>query len=139
MKGRKHTPEQIVRKLREEERLIGEGKTVRRRGDPLPRALGADDGRCPGHSGGGDSIGGASGPRGDVHAVVFPQCRRGLGLRTSRMKSPQAGRPVLVRRTPSEPGTSWGLAAQIAGPRLRRRRLGSPLTLSKTWRLARYT
>jgi putative transposase len=28
MKGRKHTPEQIVRKLREGERLIAEGKTV---------------------------------------------------------------------------------------------------------------
>jgi putative transposase len=28
MKGRKHTPEQIVRKLREGERLIAEGKTL---------------------------------------------------------------------------------------------------------------
>ena len=28
MKGRKHTPDQIVRKLREGERLIAEGKTV---------------------------------------------------------------------------------------------------------------
>ena len=28
MKGRKHTPEQIVRKLREEERLIAEGKSL---------------------------------------------------------------------------------------------------------------
>jgi transposase-like protein len=28
MKGRKHTPEQIVRKLREGERMIAEGKSV---------------------------------------------------------------------------------------------------------------
>ena len=28
MKGRKHTPEQIVRKLREADRLLGEGKLV---------------------------------------------------------------------------------------------------------------
>ena len=28
MKGRKHTPEQIVRKLREGDRLLAEGKTV---------------------------------------------------------------------------------------------------------------
>ena len=28
MKGRRHTPEQIIRKLREAERLIGEGKTI---------------------------------------------------------------------------------------------------------------
>ena len=28
MKGRKHTPEQIVRKLREGERLVAEGKSV---------------------------------------------------------------------------------------------------------------
>ncbi len=28
MKGRKHTPEQIVRKLREADRLLGEGKNV---------------------------------------------------------------------------------------------------------------
>jgi DNA-binding NarL/FixJ family response regulator len=28
MKGRKHTPEQIVRKLREGERLLGEGKEL---------------------------------------------------------------------------------------------------------------
>lgn len=28
MKGRRHTPEQIVRKLREVERLLGEGKTI---------------------------------------------------------------------------------------------------------------
>ena len=28
MKGRKHTSEQIVRKLREADRLIGEGKTI---------------------------------------------------------------------------------------------------------------
>jgi hypothetical protein len=28
MKGRKHTPEQIVRTLREGERLMAEGKTV---------------------------------------------------------------------------------------------------------------
>jgi len=28
VKGRKHTPEQVVRKLREAERLLGEGKTV---------------------------------------------------------------------------------------------------------------
>jgi len=28
MKRRRHTPEQIIRKLREAERLIGEGKTI---------------------------------------------------------------------------------------------------------------
>jgi transposase-like protein len=28
MKGRKHTPEQIVRKLREGERMLGEGKSL---------------------------------------------------------------------------------------------------------------
>ena len=28
MKGRKHTPEQVVRKLREADRLLAEGKTV---------------------------------------------------------------------------------------------------------------
>jgi transposase len=28
VKGRKHTPEQIVRKLREADRLLGEGKQV---------------------------------------------------------------------------------------------------------------
>jgi len=28
MKGRRHTPEQIVRKLREADRLLGEGKNV---------------------------------------------------------------------------------------------------------------
>ncbi len=28
MKGRKHTPEQVVRKLREADRLLGDGKTV---------------------------------------------------------------------------------------------------------------
>ena len=28
MKGRRHTPEQIVRKLREADRLLGEGKSV---------------------------------------------------------------------------------------------------------------
>jgi putative transposase len=28
MKGRKHTPEQIIRKLREADRLLGEGKTI---------------------------------------------------------------------------------------------------------------
>ena len=28
MKGRRHTPEQIVRKLREVERLLGEGQTI---------------------------------------------------------------------------------------------------------------
>lgn len=28
MKGRKHTPEQIVRKLREADRLLGEGQTI---------------------------------------------------------------------------------------------------------------
>lgn len=28
MKGRKHTPEQIVRKLREGERLLGEGQDL---------------------------------------------------------------------------------------------------------------
>jgi putative transposase len=28
MKRRRHTPEQVIRKLREAERLIGEGKTV---------------------------------------------------------------------------------------------------------------
>ncbi len=28
MKGRKHTPEQIVRKLRQADRLLGEGKNV---------------------------------------------------------------------------------------------------------------
>ncbi len=28
MKGRKHTPEQIIRKLREGDRLLSEGKTV---------------------------------------------------------------------------------------------------------------
>ena len=28
MKGRRHTPEQVIRKLREAERLIGEGRTV---------------------------------------------------------------------------------------------------------------
>ena len=28
MKGRKHSPEQIIRKLREAERMLGEGKTI---------------------------------------------------------------------------------------------------------------
>ena len=28
MKGRRHTPEQIIRKLREADRLLGEGKTI---------------------------------------------------------------------------------------------------------------
>jgi len=28
MKGRRHTPEQVIRKLREAERLIGEGRTI---------------------------------------------------------------------------------------------------------------
>ena len=28
MKGRRHTPEQVVRKLREADRLLGEGQTV---------------------------------------------------------------------------------------------------------------
>ena len=28
MKRRRHTPEQIIRKLREAERLLGEGKTI---------------------------------------------------------------------------------------------------------------
>jgi len=28
MKGRRHTPEQVIRKLREAERLIGEGGTI---------------------------------------------------------------------------------------------------------------
>lgn len=28
MRGRKHTPEQIIRKLREAERLLGEGRSV---------------------------------------------------------------------------------------------------------------
>ena len=28
MKRRRHTPEQMIRKLREAERLIGEGKTI---------------------------------------------------------------------------------------------------------------
>ena len=28
MKRRRHTPEQVIRKLREAERLIGEGKTI---------------------------------------------------------------------------------------------------------------
>ncbi len=28
MKGRKHTPEQIVRKLREADKLVGEGRTI---------------------------------------------------------------------------------------------------------------
>ncbi len=28
MKRRRHTPEQIIRKLREAERLVGEGKTI---------------------------------------------------------------------------------------------------------------
>ena len=28
MKGRKHTPEQVVRKLREADRLLAEGKSV---------------------------------------------------------------------------------------------------------------
>jgi hypothetical protein len=28
VKGRKHTPEQVVRKLREADRLLGQGKTV---------------------------------------------------------------------------------------------------------------
>lgn len=28
MKGRRHTPEQVVRKLRESDRLLGEGTTV---------------------------------------------------------------------------------------------------------------
>ena len=28
MKRRRHTPEQIIRKLREAERLIGEGRTI---------------------------------------------------------------------------------------------------------------
>lgn len=28
MKGRKHSPEQIIRKLREADRMLGEGKTV---------------------------------------------------------------------------------------------------------------
>ena len=31
MKRRRHTPEQVIRKLREAERLIGEGKDRRRR------------------------------------------------------------------------------------------------------------
>ncbi len=28
MKRRRHTPEQVIRKLREAERLLGEGKTI---------------------------------------------------------------------------------------------------------------
>ena len=28
MKGRRHTPEQVIRKLREAERMLGEGKTI---------------------------------------------------------------------------------------------------------------
>ena len=28
MKGRKHSPEQIIRKLREADRILGEGKTI---------------------------------------------------------------------------------------------------------------
>jgi hypothetical protein len=28
MKGRRHTPEQVIRKLRDAERMIGEGRTI---------------------------------------------------------------------------------------------------------------
>ena len=41
MKRRRHTPEQIVRKLREAERLLGEGQDDRRGGE-AGRDLGTD-------------------------------------------------------------------------------------------------
>ena len=37
MKGRKHTPEQIVRKLREGERLLGDAKELRQLRDENQR------------------------------------------------------------------------------------------------------
>ena len=43
MKPRGHTPEQIIRKLREAERMLGEGKTI----PEAPRELGISGMKAP--------------------------------------------------------------------------------------------
>ena len=52
MKRRRHTPEQIVRKLREVERLLGEGQTIAERGEAVSRSRSRPDHRWRNQYGG---------------------------------------------------------------------------------------